>query len=56
MRVTRGILASSEEGITAVIVAISMVALMAALMLSVDAGNTWQTRRQIITATDPSAL
>src|SRR5438876_282683 len=29
---------------------------MGAMMLSIDAGNMWQTRRNLITATDASAL
>src|SRR5437867_1812948 len=45
-----------ERGIAAVIVAISLAALFGALLLSVDAGNLWQTRRNLITATDATAL
>lgn len=45
-----------EDGVAAVIVAVSLVAVFSALLLSLDAGNIWQTRRAIITATDASAL
>jgi hypothetical protein len=45
-----------ERGVSAVIVAVSMVAIFGAAMLSVDAGNLWQTRRNAVTATDAAAL
>lgn len=47
---------SDERGVSAVIVAISLVAIFGAAMLSVDAGNLWQTRRGVITGTDSGAL
>ncbi|MFA5891311.1 MAG: hypothetical protein WDA27_10265 [Actinomycetota bacterium] len=54
MRIRR--VGQEERGISAVVTAVSLVGLMAALTLSVDAGNLWQTRRNIITATDATAL
>lgn len=45
-----------ERGATAVVVGVSLVALVGALMLSVDAGNMWAARRTIITGTDATAL
>ena len=45
-----------ERGISAVIVAISLVGLMGAALISVDYGNTVQTRRNLITGTDATAL
>lgn len=45
-----------ERGISAVIVAVSLVGIFGAAMLSLDAGNMWQTRRNIVTATDATAL
>lgn len=47
---------NDERGLTSVIVAVSLFALMGAAMISVDAGNLWSTRRRIITGTDASAL
>ncbi len=46
----------SERGISSVIVAVSLIALFGAAVLSVDAGSLWQTRRNIITGTDAAAL
>lgn len=45
-----------ERGVSAVVVAVSLVAVFGAAMLSIDAGNVWQERRNIITATDATAL
>lgn len=45
-----------ERGITAVVVAVCMVALFGAAMLTVDAGSLWTTRRTIITGTDAAVL
>jgi hypothetical protein len=45
-----------ERGISTVIVAISLIALFGAAMLSIDYGNTIQTRRNLITGTDATAL
>lgn len=45
-----------ERGISSVVVAVSLFALFGALMLTLDAGNLWSTRRQIITGTDAAAL
>ena len=47
---------SQEHGISTVIVAVSLIGLFGAVLLSLDAGNMWQTRRNIITATDATAL
>jgi hypothetical protein len=49
-------LRDDQRGATAVIVAVCLFALFGAMMLTVDAGNLWATRRQIITGTDASAL
>jgi putative Flp pilus-assembly TadE/G-like protein len=45
-----------ERGISVVIVAISLVGLLGAAVLAIDAGSAWATRRQIVTATDAAAL
>jgi Flp pilus assembly protein TadG len=45
-----------ERGVSAVIVAVAMVAIFGAAMLAVDAGNLWQTRRNAVTSTDAAAL
>lgn len=45
-----------ERGISTVIVAVSLVGIIGAAMISLDAGNMWQTRRNIITGTDSTAL
>src|SRR3954470_18013223 len=45
-----------EQGAVAVIVAILAVVLFAAAAYAVDAGNLWQTRRNMVTASDASAL
>lgn len=49
-------LRNDERGISSVIAAFSLVALFGAAVLSLDAGNVWQTRRNIVTATDAAAL
>jgi hypothetical protein len=45
-----------EKGISAVIVAISLVGLFGAAVLAIDAGSAWATRRKIVTGTDAAAL
>lgn len=45
-----------ERGISAVIVAVSLIGIFGATLLSVDAGNMWQTRRTISRGTDATAL
>src|ERR1700741_997361 len=45
-----------ERGISAVIVAVSMIGLLCAGGLAIDAGSAWATRRQIVTSTDAAAL
>jgi hypothetical protein len=58
-RVDMGLLTklrNDERGISAVIVAVSLVGILGAALLSVDAGNMWQTRRTIIRGTDATAL
>lgn len=52
----RGTRFHGEGGVSAVIATISLFAVFTALLLSLDAGNIWQTRRAIITATDAGAL
>src|SRR6266487_3449559 len=49
-------LRKDERGITSVVVAVCLVALIGAAMLTIDAGNVWSTRREIITGTDAAAL
>lgn len=49
-------LKTDERGITAAVVAITIVALIGAAMITVDAGNIWTKRRGIITGTDASVL
>jgi Flp pilus assembly protein TadG len=48
--------AHDERGVSAVVAAVALVGIFAGATLSVDAGNLWQSRRNIITATDASAL
>lgn len=55
-RAVLGRLAREERGVSAVIVGISLVAIFGAAVLSIDAGNLWQSRRHIITGTDAGAL
>lgn len=45
-----------EQGVSAVIVMVSMVAVFGAGMLSLDSGSLWKTRRALITDTDAAAL
>src|SRR5262249_40137639 len=45
-----------EKGVVAVIVAIVAVVLFAAAAYAIDSGNLWQTRRNMVTATDAAAL
>ena len=49
-------LRSDERGISAVVVAVSAVALFGALALTLDTGSLLQSRRASVTATDASAL
>ena len=52
----RGRLARDERGVTAVVGVVALLAIFSAATLSVDAGNAWQSRRNLITATDSAAL
>ncbi len=55
----KGVLArlrQDERGVAAVIVAVVLIALFGAAVITVDAGSVWQSRRQAITATDSGAL
>ena len=45
-----------ERGISTVVVAVSMLGIFGALVLSLDAGNLWSSRRAMVTATDTAAL
>lgn len=45
-----------ERGVSAVILVVSLIGLMGAALISVDYGNTIQTRRNLITGTDSTAL
>ncbi|HLW18157.1 MAG TPA: Tad domain-containing protein [Actinomycetota bacterium] len=45
-----------ERGVTAVVVAVCLIAVFGAAVLTVDAGQLWAVRRNAITATDASAL
>lgn len=45
-----------ERGAAAIVVSLSLVAVMAAGMLSIDAGMLWSQRRTILTGTDAAAL
>ncbi len=45
-----------ERGISAVVAVIALIGIFGAATLSVDAGNLWQTRRNMITATDAATL
>lgn len=46
----------SEEGASAVIVAVSMFVLLGGALVAVDAGSLWQTKRNQVTDTDAAAL
>ena len=45
-----------ERGVAAVLVAITLTALCGVGALAVDAGNAWQSRRELVTASDAAAL
>ena len=45
-----------NRGAVALIASVSMVAIFGFTALSVDLGNAWQNRRQLVTATDAAAL
>lgn len=45
-----------EDGVVAIIVALVIVLLFGFAAFTLDTGNTWQTRRHLITATDAAAL
>ena len=47
---------STERGVTAPLAAATLLAIFAAGTLSVDAGNLWQNRRNLITSTDSAVL
>ncbi len=49
-------LKNDQRGVSAVIVAVCLVGLFAASVLSIDAGALWANRRNMVTATDASAL
>ncbi len=53
MRVTAP---QNEGGVVAVMTAVLAVLLFAAAAYAIDSGNLWQTRRNMVTATDASAL
>jgi hypothetical protein len=56
MRGTRGDRAPDERGAVVVIVALVAIVLFGAAAYAIDAGNLWQTRRNMVTATDAAAL
>lgn len=45
-----------EKGASSIVVAVCLFAIFGAMMLTLDAGSLWSTRRQIITGTDAAAL
>lgn len=45
-----------ERGAVALIASVAMIAIFGFTALSVDLGNAWQNRRQLVTATDAAAL
>ena len=47
---------TDQRGIAAPLAVVVLLAIFAAATLSVDAGNLWQTRRNMVTATDAAAL
>lgn len=49
-------LRKDERGISTIIVVVSLLGIFGATMLSLDAGNMWQTRRKIVTGTDSTSL
>ncbi len=56
MRVVQNSERSSESGVTMIFVALTMVVLIGAAAITIDLGNGWVTRRNLITATDAAAL
>lgn len=49
-------LRKDERGVSAVVIAVSLLGIVAALVLSVDSGNLWTTKRSMVQATDSGAL
>ena len=49
-------LGRDERGISAVVAVVSLLGIFGAATLSIDAGNAWQSRRNLITGTDAAAL
>ncbi len=47
---------ADERGVTAIVVAVCLIAIFGAAVLSIDAGQLWAVRRRIITGTDAAAL
>ncbi len=45
-----------ERGVTAIVAVVCLLGIFGAATLSVDAGNLWQSRRNMVTATDAAAL
>ncbi|HVL90491.1 MAG TPA: pilus assembly protein TadG-related protein [Actinomycetota bacterium] len=45
-----------QRGATAVVVAVSLSAVLGAAVLSIDSGSVWRTRRNLVTDTDAAAL
>lgn len=45
-----------QDGASAVIVGLSLFVLLGASMIAIDVGNLWQTRRNVISGTDATAL
>lgn len=45
-----------DAGVAAVVVAVSLLALLGAAMISIDAGSVWVTRREAVTSTDAASL
>ncbi len=56
MRVNRLIPERDERGAVVVIVALVAIVLFGAAAYAIDSGNLWQTRRNMVTATDAGAL
>ncbi len=56
MRKLTSLLHRDERGISGVVISVCLLAVFGAAVLTVDAGNLWQTRRNIITGTDAAAL
>ena len=49
-------LRKDERGVSAVVIAVSLLGIVAALVLSVDSGNLWTTKRSLVQSTDSAAL